>query len=219
MGIWAILPVKPFGQGKSRLAGVLNDENRVALNRCLFEHTLKVLTEVEQISHVLVISRDSQALSMARRFQALTLLENGNSNLNQSLEIAAAMARRRTNHGVLAIPADLPLLAPEDIAGLLAFAGSPPVVAIAPDRHGLGTNGLFVSPPGLIRFNFGLNSFVRHSEAALQAGACLEIVRTPSLMLDLDLPEDLDLLRRGGYPLDEIHCIQHSTATDASIAA
>jgi 2-phospho-L-lactate guanylyltransferase (CobY/MobA/RfbA family) len=47
----------------------------------------------------------------------------------------------------------------------------------------------------LIEYDFGENSFERHCERVRQAGARLEIVDLPTLGLDLDLPEDLELIR------------------------
>jgi 2-phospho-L-lactate guanylyltransferase len=195
MGIWAVLPVKPFRRGKSRLSGVLSNAERTALNHSLLEHTLEILVAVKAVEHVLVVSRDPQVLSVARHYRAHTLMEGSHSNLNRSLEIGTAIIRRHAHRGILAVPADLPLLTEQDIVNLVSSANTPPVVAIAPDRHGVGTNGLFVAPAGLIPFTFGSNSFERHCEAARQAGARLEIVHSPSLALDLDLPEDLNLLR------------------------
>jgi len=70
------------------------------------------------------------------------------------------------------------------------------VVVIAPDRHGSGTNALLLSPSGLIEYDFGVNSFQRHCQRARDVGARLEIVDLPTLGLDLDLPEDLELVRK-----------------------
>ncbi len=79
---------------------------------------------------------------------------------------------------------------------LIDKASKPPVVVIAPDRHCKGTNALLMVPAGLIEYDFGENSFQRHCERARQAGANLEIVELPSLGLDLDLPEDLEMVRK-----------------------
>jgi 2-phospho-L-lactate guanylyltransferase len=70
------------------------------------------------------------------------------------------------------------------------------VVVIAPDRHGKGTNALLMVPPGQIEYDFGEGSFQRHCERAKNSGARLEIVNLPSLSLDLDMPEDLELVRK-----------------------
>jgi 2-phospho-L-lactate guanylyltransferase len=97
---------------------------------------------------------------------------------------------------VLILPADLPLLARDDILTLIERATNPPVVVIAPDRHEKGTNALLMSPAGLIEYDFGEGSFQRHCKRAQKAGARLEIVNLPSFALDLDLPEDLALLEK-----------------------
>jgi 2-phospho-L-lactate guanylyltransferase (CobY/MobA/RfbA family) len=52
-----------------------------------------------------------------------------------------------------------------------------------------------ISPSGLIEYDFGDGSFQKHCELAKQAGARLEIVDLPSLGLDLDLPEDLEIIK------------------------
>ena len=95
----------------------------------------------------------------------------------------------------MVLPADLPLISREDVLTLIERATHPPVVVIAPDRHEKGTNALLISPAGLIEYDFGENSFQRHCQRIKEAGARLEIVYLPSLGLDLDLPEDLELIK------------------------
>ncbi len=90
----------------------------------------------------------------------------------------------------------LPLITPEDVRLMLDKAKDPPVVVVAPDRHRQGTNALLICPAGLIRYEFGPDSFQRHCQIAQQAGARLEIVELPSLALDVDLPEDLELVSK-----------------------
>jgi 2-phospho-L-lactate guanylyltransferase len=121
--------------------------------------------------------------------------EDGQPQLNTALARATVVAKVHATRGVLILPADLPLISKEDVLTLIERAGEPPVVVIAPDRHGKGTNALLISPSGLIEYDFGENSFQRHCELARQAGARLEIVDLPSLGLDLDLPEDLEIIR------------------------
>jgi len=83
----------------------------------------------------------------------------------------------------------------DDIEMLLSRAKDPPVVVIAPDRHRKGTNALLAAPPGLIEYDFGPDSFKLHQERAQAAGARVEICELSSLGLDVDLPEDLEILR------------------------
>ncbi len=194
MTFWAIVPVKPLQRGKSRLAEVLTQEERLDLNRRLLAHTMDTLTAIPDIEHVLVISRDQAALALAREYGARTVQEHGAPQLNIALTRATIVARTYATRGVLILPADLPLITPEDIQTLLARAVDPPVVVISPDRRRQGTNALLVCPAGVIEYAFGPGSFQRHCARARQAGAHLEICELPSLALDMDLPEDLELV-------------------------
>lgn len=196
MSLWAIVPVKPLRRGKSRLAGTLTDEERTALNQDLLERTLKTLTNLKELDQVLVVSRDSQALTIARNHGAKTVQEDGQPHLNTALTRASVIAQVHATQGVLVLPVDLPLLTPDDVLALIDRAAKPPVVVIAPDRHHKGTNALLMVPAGQIEYDFGEGSFQRHCERAVQSGARLEVVDLPSLGLDLDDPEDLELIRK-----------------------
>jgi 2-phospho-L-lactate/phosphoenolpyruvate guanylyltransferase len=194
MTLWAIVPVKPLRHGKSRLAEVLTPDERMDLNRRLLAHTLDTLTAIPEIEHVLVVSRDPAALALAREYGARTVQESGAPQLNVALTRATIVARNYSTEGVLIVPADLPLLTPEDVHLMLDRATRPPVVVVAPDHRREGTNALLVCPAGLIEYEYGPGSFQRHCARALQAGARLEICELPSLALDMDLPEDLELV-------------------------
>ncbi|HKI55047.1 MAG TPA: 2-phospho-L-lactate guanylyltransferase [Anaerolineales bacterium] len=195
MTLWAIVPVKPLRRGKSRLAGALSEKERTELNESLLQHTLKTLKGLKEVEQVLVVSRDPHALTVARQHGARTVRENGQPLLNTALMRATVVAQVYATRGVLILPADLPLISEEDVLTLIERAVDPPVVVIAPDRHGKGTNALLLSPSGLIDYDFGENSFEKHCQLAKEAGARLEIVDLPTLGLDLDLPEDLEIVR------------------------
>lgn len=194
MTLWAIVPVKPLRRGKSRLAEVLTQDERKDLNRRLLAHTVDTLAAIPEIEHVLVVSRDPEALALARDHGARTVQENGALGLNIALAKATIVARNYITSGVLIVPADLPLLTPEDVHAMLERAKDPPVVVVAPDRHRKGTNALLVCPVGLIGYDFGPDSFQRHCELVRRAGARLEICELPSLALDVDMPEDLEVV-------------------------
>src|SRR5512142_816581 len=159
MTLWAIVPVKPLRRGKSRLAPAMTDDERAELNRTLLEHTLRTLTGLKEVEQVLVVSRDSEALSLARDLGARTVQEDGAPALNTALRRATVIAQVYASSGVLVIPADLPLLAPDDVLTLLSRATNPPVVVIAPDRRRKGTNALLLAPADLIEYDFGGDSF------------------------------------------------------------
>jgi 2-phospho-L-lactate guanylyltransferase len=199
MPLWAIVPVKPLRYAKSRLSKVLTREERAKLGSWLLSHTLRVLRDVPQVERIMVVSRDSGVLSMAREAGARTLAERGHPKLNIALTRATMVAVGYGVSKVLILPADLPLLAVADVRAVLALGVRAPVVVIGPDQHHTGTNALLCSPPDLIAYAFGSNSFEMHTERATQAGARVEICKRPGLMFDLDEPADLERFR-STYP-------------------
>lgn len=199
MCIWAIVPVKPFVLGKSRLANVLSSDTRCEMNRKFLSRTLETLKGIPQIEETLVVSRDAAALKLARGAGARTLQEDGKQNINEALQRAIVFLRRYRVTTVFIIPADLPLISAADVNTLLAMRQPAPSVIIAPDRHDEGTNGLLLSPPEVIPPAFGANSFQLHCRQAREAGANLQICNLSALAFDLDYPEDLDLLNENLY--------------------
>jgi 2-phospho-L-lactate guanylyltransferase len=196
---WAIVPVKPLQRGKSRLSSVLSEGERTDLNSRLLAHTIQTLKSVPEIEQVLVVSRDPKTLALGGELGALTVRENGTPHLNTALGRATTLAKKSLAGGVLVVPADLPLLTPEAIEVVLDKGTYPPVVVIAPDRHHLGTNILLICPVGLIKYEFGHDSYQRHCLQARRKGVRLEICDLPTLALDIDLPEDLELAGLGQW--------------------
>lgn len=211
MTTWAIIPVKPLRDGKSRLAHILSPDERAALTTKMLSRTLDVLNKVKAIYRSLVISRDPAALKIARQHNAHTYGEGDSKNLNLSLTRAAHIAAAQQASGILIIPADLPLITVEDVEMMLAgvptpIAGhtgngtplgqfQPRNIAICPDRNEDGTNALYVSPPIGFDFHYGPNSFPQHLEEAQRLGMRSRIVHTPGLKFDLDTEEDWHTLQ------------------------
>ena len=196
MTTWAIVPVKPMRRAKSRLGSVLGADERLALSREMLNRVLEALVGVPEIERTLLVSRDSEAMALARHHGARTLSERPPIDLNQALQQATRAAVGSGASAVLVVPADLPLVTADDLRELVSLAESPPVVVIAPDRRQAGTNALLASPAGLIEYAFGPSSFDRHRALALAAGARVLVCDRPGLALDLDLPEDLGLFRK-----------------------
>jgi 2-phospho-L-lactate guanylyltransferase len=194
MTIWAIVPVKPLRRGKSRLAGMLTEEQRTKLNRFLLHHTLDILNQIHDIEHTLVVSRDPAALALTRGMGGRTVLEDGAPQFNTAIKRATIVAQSQGARSVLILPADLPLIEPGDVMELLSQGSVPPVVVISPDRRLDGTNCLFINPAGLIEYGYGVGSYKRHSQRATDGGAILKVFHSERIGLDLDLPEDLEMV-------------------------
>ena len=196
MSLWVIIPVKPFVRAKSRLSEVLGPEERSRLAEGLLRHVLGVVREVPHVAGTLVISRDSKAHAVARDLGAYTVMESGTPELNSALMRATQVVASWKGGAVLILPADLPLIQPEDITALIRMGQNMNTVVIATDEHGDGTNAMVVRPPGLIRYSYGPGSFQRHMADAKAQGATVKVFESSRLALDIDLPEDLAKYRQ-----------------------
>ena len=81
MALWAIVPVNPLGRGKSRLADVFDQHDRINIYRHLLNNTIETLMEIPEIEQVLVVSRDPGVLSLARDSGAKTVKVNSTESV------------------------------------------------------------------------------------------------------------------------------------------
>lgn len=192
MSVWVIIPVKPFARAKSRLSTALTQEQRQQLAETLMRHTINVVREIPQIAGVLVISRDTKALAIAREANAHTVQESGAPELNNALMRATQVVIGWRAEAVLILPADLPLISSEDILSMINLGREENTVVIATDRAQDGTNAMLIRPPGLIPYAYGQGSFERHKSLAREAGAQVLMYHSERVVLDIDVPTDLE---------------------------
>ena len=216
------IPVKPFSEGKSRLAGYISPQKRHALNRELLTRTLAAIHLAHIDAQIVVVSRDRNALAVAERAGSHALAEESQPiatpaahrgpapddlppsscsrvetepepQLNAALTQAARYAVARGATKVLILPTDMPNLTAEDVRAMASPRGRGPQIIIAPSRDG-GTNALMLQPGQAIPFAFGRDSFRRHRRLAVEAGIPVRVVESASLLFDVDLPEDYRLV-------------------------
>jgi len=193
--IWAILPVKPFNLAKSRLSEALSPAERQSLAENLYRHTLETLLKVPQLAGILVVSRDSKAISIARDHNVTSLQESRTPELNAILNDARAILYQQGAQGVMIIPADMPFLTVEAIAEVIDAAHYTNTVVIVPDHAHNGTNCLLIAPPEAIVLHYGPDSFAAHVRSAKEAGLTAYVREIPEMALDLDTPDDLATYR------------------------
>lgn len=183
-----IVPHRGLAMAKTRLAPVLEPGERLALARELLERVLRV---IRQACHEVVVITPSEELGPVVEPIGARLVVQRGMGLNAGLEQARAAAINEGIELLGVLHGDLPNLGPDDVRALLDAVPAPRGVAIAPDRAGLGTNGLALRPPGVIGFAFGVGSLAAHRAAAHAAGVVPAIVDSPGLAFDLDTPADL----------------------------
>jgi 2-phospho-L-lactate guanylyltransferase len=183
--------VKPLIRAKSRLADVLTPKERENLSIQVLSRTLKLLVSTKAVTDVLVISRDTQVLSLARGLNIHTVQESGQPELNDALVRATKLLQTWGVEAVLILPADLPLIQAQDIEAIVELGRFNGSIVVAPDEAEDGTNALLVHPPGLIDYSYGNGSYHRHVATAKANRAIVHIYESERIQLDLDTPADL----------------------------
>ena len=207
MSTIAILPVKTFGAAKQRLSPALGAGSRQALAQAMFSDVLSTLRRVPGVDAVAVVTSDPVADAAARGERVEVLPDPERAGQSAAALIGIGYAQEHGFHRVLLVPGDTPLLDAGEIATLLRRALDNGVAAvIVPDRHGEGTNALLLTPPDAIEPAFGPGSCARHVAAARAARVTWAVEQVPTLALDIDTGQDLELLaatleaRRGHAP-------------------
>jgi 2-phospho-L-lactate guanylyltransferase len=188
----AVLPIKSFGAAKTRLSALLGSGSRQALAQAMFCDTLSSLRHVSGLDAIAVVTADKVAESAAIGDRVQLIRDDREAGHNPAAEMGLLHGAAAGFERVLLVPGDTPLLDPREISELLERSEAAGLaVAIVPDRHGTGTNGLLISPPGAFTPSFGPDSLRRHVEAAQRAGLRYSVEPLQSLALDVDSPEDL----------------------------
>ena len=195
MTIGAVLPIKDFRQAKQRLTGFLSTVERRLLAEAIAEDVLETLSQVSELSEIIVVTRDERAFELAARHGARVLAEPSNDGQSAAVERAAAAMGRAGVESLLQVPGDVPGASADEIAAVLAAHGrasdGAPAVTLVPSYDRRGTNCVLCSPPDVLPFAFGHDSFGPHCEAARAQGIAPRIIALPGLGLDIDTPDDL----------------------------
>jgi 2-phospho-L-lactate guanylyltransferase len=195
MPTYAVLPIKSFEDAKQRLASSLSDGGRRALTEAMFSDVLTALRRTRSLASVVVVSSSRHAQRIAGGHGA-SVVEDGSDGHSQAAGLGVAFALEAGADRVLLVPGDCPLVDPAELEELLSKAGPAPSALIVPDRHGTGTNALLLAPPDGLTPAFGPGSCARHLELAQSQGSAGEVVVVRSLELDIDTPEDLEVLKQ-----------------------
>ena len=191
MSVFAVVPVKDLAGTKSRLTPILNPGARAGLTLYMMGRVVAALRGAG-LENVGVVSPDWIVLGEARK-RGATPLRQESRGLNPALEEGRSWAMERGAAAFLVLPADLPLLEPDDVWDLLGEtdAEAPAPVVISPDQARAGTNALLLRPPDAVSFAFGVGSFEAHLRASRERGLDVRVCERSHLAFDLDTADDL----------------------------
>ena len=185
-----VLPVKRFAAAKQRLGR----EDRAALMEAMATRVLAALQEAD-VLRCLVVTDDPAAARLAAEHGAEVVAEPGVLGHSDAAALGVEHACALGAERVLLLAGDCPLVTAADVDALLERHDGEGVVVLA-DRHGTGTNGLLLTPPGAIAPAFGPGSRIRHERLAAEAALPCVVEHVPAFALDVDTVEDLAVVEQ-----------------------
>jgi 2-phospho-L-lactate guanylyltransferase len=198
LGVFAVVPVKDLAGTKSRLKPILHPGARAGLTLYMMGRVVSAL-QGAGVEDVGVVSPDIIVLGEADNRGAVPLRQESRG-LNPALEEGRRWAMERGATALLVLPADLPLLDPEDVREVLGEMGGGTSVVISPDRARAGTNALLLRPPDAMPFAFGVGSYAAHLRAVRERALGVRVCERPHLAFDLDTAGDLARLEEPELP-------------------
>ena len=189
-----IVPMRPVAACKRRLAREVPDVTREALVLLMLKRTVGAVSLALGKGSCWVVGGDLFVRQVTEEAGGVWL-EDRWSDLNATVLDGMRRAHAEGAKAALFIPADVPMIAAEDILTIvLASEGCTKPVGVEAAADG-GTNALLVPagmdlPPAL-----GHRSYSRHRLNAERAGATLVPAAASGLTFDLDSPADLAYAR------------------------
>jgi 2-phospho-L-lactate guanylyltransferase len=169
----AVIPFRPVNP-KTRLSGVMNQEEREAFARAMLGDVVDVLQEGGCSPCILC--------TVPFEYGDIRSYVDGRE-LNEALN--AYLSQR--DGPVLIFMSDLPLATPDAVRRLVSVTAD---IGIAPGRGG-GTNALFIRKPQAYHVDYYGASFCDHVRIAEDAGLSYEVIDSFCMSTDIDEKEDL----------------------------
>jgi 2-phospho-L-lactate guanylyltransferase len=184
-----LVPVKNLAQAKQRLSPLLTATERQTLATAMLEDVLMALAASSVPSKVALVTADRDAVRLAERFSCDVIEDRENLGESDAIAVATRISEERGEREVLVLPADIPLVTPDEIERIFSVA-PPRGSVLVPCWEERGSNAILRTPASLFPLKFGNDSFQPHLQAAEAAGPCV-VLRLPGIALDVDRPGDL----------------------------
>lgn len=192
-----VIPFKG-GSHKSRLARVMNKEERAKLSLLMLQGVLDAFEKAGLIRACHLVSSDEDALRLALARGAKAVRETSNRGVNAATRRGIAQSRASE---FLIVPADLPLLRAAEIDRALSFKTEGVDVVISPSSSFDGTNLLIVSRDKMPKLSYDRNSFWNHISSAARMGLSVAVYTGSGVMFDVDT--EVDLKRLAGFKIGQ----------------
>ena len=196
MRVRAIVPQNSLALAKSRLGDVLSAPARATLSLTLLGTICAALRATGGVEEIVIMTPDPDVRAYAAAC-GVRAVPDPSPGLNGALA-GVFRTLSSASHGMLVVAGDLALLAPADVAAVLASGGARTLV-LAPSKDQTGTNALLLPPGVVMEPLYGNGSRLLHRRRAMTQGLRVVEVYRPGLAFDLDTPTDLAALLSGGW--------------------
>ena len=192
MKIAAIVPVKTFENAKTRLQ--LDPIKKQALCKLMLEEILQTISISPKIDSTIIVTKDSEAISIAKKFNAVCIIDEKEESVNGAVALADKYLLENNFDASIVFPQDIPYIKTQDIDFILNYKTPPNFAIIVPSRRFDGTNALVRMPIDLMETHYDEDSYKIHLNTAKEKTLNSALIFVKRIMLDVDNDEDLQFL-------------------------
>jgi 2-phospho-L-lactate/phosphoenolpyruvate guanylyltransferase len=189
---FAVVPVKRFDSAKSRLGILLNKYERGQLSELLVQRTMRVLKGASGVEKIVLVSSDVNVKKIAHIHGATFLKEKIQRGVNAAVDKGTGFCTDSGAEATLVLPADLPLVTPEDINIMCkaALAGKNCMV-ICPSYKFDGSNIMLRKPCNVIKTSYDSRSYLAHVHEGVRNNIKTRVLFIRRAMIDIDTIQDI----------------------------
>ncbi len=183
-----VIPIRSFKTAKTRLKDVLSpNEIRSLTQQCLTKG-IDAAKKSEAISDIILLTQEKEVSDFATEKGIECYITS--DGLNESLNLHR---KRRPSSNLIVAMGDLFFVEDFD---LIIKALSRVEFVIACDRHRRGSNVLGLREFIEFDFQFGIDSYQRHTKQCISRHYSFETIKDPKFCFDVDEIDDLNFLQK-----------------------
>lgn len=152
----------------------------------MLREVLSAVSMSDQISRIIVVSKDERAFQIAKKYNTVEILDEEERGVNQAVRLAERYLLENGFDTSVVFPQDVPLIRPQDIATLLAFQKGPNSMLVVPSRKFDGTNALVRNPVNVVETHYDEDSYKIHLTTGKSRAITTSFVLINRIMLDVD---------------------------------
>lgn len=196
--VCAVVPIKGAATAKSRLADVFSGDERKALAAAMAKDVIGALKNCAAIDHVIIVTDDDEVGDLARGLDCKVWPQGPKKGLSAAMNHAAVKLKSLQVSTMISVHGDLPLANAGAFDRLIKKLSGRPHVLLLPSGLDDGSNVIVTSPPDILTFQYGRNSYYRHLDYCLRRNIHVATLWDDELGLDIDTEEDIRLLLAAG---------------------